>query len=141
MQLVPPMVIAEVGGAVCLLGYVALMMGTKLKTVLGELDAGEINSQPSNSLCLHNLVGESRGLNQVGRQKANVTVGKEEVYLFLSLCSIRTKPCSAQVPRAWSSPARSQTSWVGICQVLHKLAMNSDQDTAVKTQHHSCQRN
>lgn len=41
MQLVPPMLIAEVGGAVCLLGYVALMMGTTLKTVLGELDAGK----------------------------------------------------------------------------------------------------
>lgn len=61
------MVIAKVRGAVCLLGYVALMMGTKPKTVLGEVDAGKMNSQLCNSLCLPNLVGKSHGLNQVGR--------------------------------------------------------------------------
>lgn len=41
MQLVLPMVIANVQETVCLLGYVALMAGTKLKTVRGELDAGK----------------------------------------------------------------------------------------------------
>lgn len=61
MQPVPPLVITKVGGAARLLGDAALVTDTKLRTILGELNSGEINNKSSISLCLSNLVRESCG--------------------------------------------------------------------------------
>lgn len=82
MQPVPPLVITKVGGAARLLGDAALVTDTKLRTILGELDSGEINNKSSISLCLYNLVCESCGLKHTGRQKQMLQLARKRYTSF-----------------------------------------------------------